>query len=420
MNGLASAFPLPIYGKVLFSNGQPANGAVVNVSSDLGYLTTVVGGEQGSGYWQVDVGDPGPGWPQGTEITIMISYQDDDDELISITRSHILDEGYLNVGTIMLETTGGANSTGGNQHDDVSPVAQLVNQGFFESMVGKTVFFDGIDSYDSDGVITGYRWDFNGDGLFDTDWLDAGVTTHVYSKAGFYSLVLEVRDDSNQTDIVEGFVDISESLSLVEIIGPIDGLTSEMNSFIYQLSQSKTILNVTWMIDEEVMGYDAMLNHVFRSSGYYLIKVVVIDDMNQSFIDAHQINIKLDTDKDKIADDIENKIDTPIWTKNNATDVIINGISHLLIDTDQDGDYDVFFNTTMMNSSKIKQQDKSLLIDDDLDDNYEYQYDDGVMSSYEDSKNGDRNTDTPGFSIGIIFLVGIIIICIIVLTRKNS
>jgi len=257
MNGFVSAFPLPIYGQVLFSNGQPANGAVVNVSSNQGYLTTFVGGEQGNGNWQVDVGDPGPGWPQGIEITIMISYQDDD-ELVSVTRSDLLDDGYLDVGTIFLDTTNGTNESGENQHDDAKPVAHLINHGFFESMVGMTVFFDGVDSYDPDGTITGYRWDFNGDGLFDTDWLDNGVTTHIYNNKGFSKVVLEVRDDSNLTDTVEGFVDISDDPSVVEIIGPVDGLTSQMNSFIYQLSIVKTILNVTWMIEDDIISYDAM------------------------------------------------------------------------------------------------------------------------------------------------------------------
>jgi len=59
-----------------------------------------------------------------------------------------------------------------------------------------TVHFDGSDSYDPDGSIVSYIWDF-GDGTFGN-----GITvSHVYTKAGDFTVTLTVSDDRGATGI---------------------------------------------------------------------------------------------------------------------------------------------------------------------------------------------------------------------------
>jgi PKD repeat protein len=400
---LINAGPLPIWGKIEYPTGEAVDGALINISSSEGSITVYSGSD---GYWQADLGDP-LNWPVDTQLNLSVKKIGDQKIWVG-NATAVLGTSSIEIGPIVLATDGSIPSDPDDSNQSLRPVAMMVNHGFFESRVNQTVFFDGVDSYDPDGTITGYRWDFNGDGLFGTQWLDNGVVTHVYNKPGFYRIILEVRDEMNHSDSTEGLVDVSTDPSMVEIIGPDEGLTSEMNTFIYQLSQPKTILNVTWMVDDEVVSYDSMVHHQFKSTGYHFIKVMVMDDLDQSFHDAHQIYIDLDTDADQIPNAIEDQIDTPIWTKNNATEVIIEGVSHLLIDTDQDGRYDLFFNTTAMNSSQLKEKDESLLIDDDLDDSYEYQYLDGTISSYVDSDENKRDNGTPGFSF-VAVLIGMVL-----------
>jgi len=52
--------------------------------------------------------------------------------------------------------------------------------------IGETITFDASSSYDPDGDIVGYRWDWNGDGAWDTGWLSSPITTHIYSDDGDY------------------------------------------------------------------------------------------------------------------------------------------------------------------------------------------------------------------------------------------
>ena len=60
--------------------------------------------------------------------------------------------------------------------------------------VGHTLHFDGTESYDPDGSITNYRWNF---GDFTPSESGAQVS-HVYLISGVYEVTLMVRDNSNQ------------------------------------------------------------------------------------------------------------------------------------------------------------------------------------------------------------------------------
>jgi PKD repeat protein len=60
------------------------------------------------------------------------------------------------------------------------------------------------ESYDPDGTIVLYQWDFDGDGYFDFASPDDANATHVYPEEGIYVVVLQVTDnrgDVNSTSI---------------------------------------------------------------------------------------------------------------------------------------------------------------------------------------------------------------------------
>jgi serine protease len=73
--------------------------------------------------------------------------------------------------------------------------------------IGQTLTFDGSASYDPDGSLVSYDWDFGEDGATGT-----GVTTtHAYSAAGIYTVTLTVEDDGGLTDADELTVTVSET-----------------------------------------------------------------------------------------------------------------------------------------------------------------------------------------------------------------
>ena len=74
------------------------------------------------------------------------------------------------------------------------------------ALVDEVVTFDGSESYDIDGTIIAYDWDF-GDGTTGT-----GMTTaHAYETAGRYTVVLTVTDNGGLKDADEAIVTVTEA-----------------------------------------------------------------------------------------------------------------------------------------------------------------------------------------------------------------
>ncbi|UCE74777.1 MAG: right-handed parallel beta-helix repeat-containing protein [Methanomassiliicoccales archaeon] len=123
---------------------------------------------------------------------------------------------------------------------------QLVNE-------DDIVEFDGSGSYDPDGVIVNYTWDF-GDGNF-----GYGVSpTHVYGTPGIYEVILTVKDDDDATDS-----DIC-IITVDDIAAP--SLPTDLNAEL--VSGSLTDVKLTWTASEDDgAGYDDVAGYtVYKSS----------------------------------------------------------------------------------------------------------------------------------------------------------
>jgi hypothetical protein len=64
---------------------------------------------------------------------------------------------------------------------------------------GETILFDASESYDPDGYITLYEWDWNNDGIFDENHTSP-TATHVFEEVGYYPVTLKITDNDNLTD----------------------------------------------------------------------------------------------------------------------------------------------------------------------------------------------------------------------------
>lgn len=87
---------------------------------------------------------------------------------------------------------------------------------------------DGSSSSDSDtgDSIQEYRWDFDGDGSWDTPWSIDPNATHVYPVPGNYTVILEVIDSSGVVDIAMQRIFVSGELipEFSMIILPVIGM----------------------------------------------------------------------------------------------------------------------------------------------------------------------------------------------------
>jgi len=66
-------------------------------------------------------------------------------------------------------------------------------------VVNEEVSFDASSSYDSDGSIVFYRWDWNGDGTYDNEYTQP-YATHTFNEAGEYTVTLQVEDNNGSTN----------------------------------------------------------------------------------------------------------------------------------------------------------------------------------------------------------------------------
>jgi PKD repeat protein len=57
------------------------------------------------------------------------------------------------------------------------------------------------ESYDPDGFIVLWQWDFDGDGTFDHSNTTDGNDTHVYPEEGIFTAVLKVTDNRGDVDV---------------------------------------------------------------------------------------------------------------------------------------------------------------------------------------------------------------------------
>jgi PKD repeat protein len=77
---------------------------------------------------------------------------------------------------------------------------------------GFELMFDASDSYDPDGDELYYRWDFDGDGIWDTDWSEDPISYNVYGDNYEYFVFVEVTDDIDS--------DIDYTTALIENVIP--------------------------------------------------------------------------------------------------------------------------------------------------------------------------------------------------------
>jgi PKD repeat protein len=112
--------------------------------------------------------------------------------------------GIYNCHTVV-NLVGISDTNGELQHITGNPMPVADANGPYGGIAGEAVQFDGSASFDMDGTIVSYEWDF-GDNTTGT-----GINpTHTYALAGTYTISLTVTDNAGATDTATTFVTIRE------------------------------------------------------------------------------------------------------------------------------------------------------------------------------------------------------------------
>jgi hypothetical protein len=115
---------------------------------------------------------------------------------------------------------------------------------------GETILFNASDSYDPDGYIKLYEWDWNNDGVYDYKNYTSPIATHIFEEAGKYLVTLRVHDNNRTNDIKKKRVRVGYQPPDAPIIdGPTigrAGVVYQYNFSLYDLDDDAMYLRVDW------------------------------------------------------------------------------------------------------------------------------------------------------------------------------
>ena len=170
--------------------------------------------------------------------------------------------------------------------------------GTYNAAPDETITFDGSKSYDNDGEIKFYRWNF-GDG---TSEIIAKNPVHIYENPGEYTVTLTVIDDlgATDTDITTASVTgISNQKPIAIIQIPETGKTGENIVFngVNSTDPDGNIVNYTWNFGDGDITYGVITTHTYKEAGTYLVILTVIDDHGKT--DSAQATITIEKTQQK-------------------------------------------------------------------------------------------------------------------------
>jgi len=181
-----------------------------------------------------------------------------------------------------------------NPHPNVPPVA-IATSNKIDVMVGELVDFDGSYSYDTDGSIMAWEWDFDDDGTFG-DPYDSGTDDMPilsFDNAGMHFVDLMVTDDGTDTDTLDEKLAImvtDPDNSAPEAKATVDKDEGDIGElFTFDGTGSSDIdgfiVSWEWDFDNDGIfgdaydsGTDEMPEITFGSEGYHFINLRVTDD----------------------------------------------------------------------------------------------------------------------------------------------
>ena len=154
------------------------------------------------------------------------------------------------------------------------------------SIVSLTVSVSGSESYDLDGTIMSYAWNFG-----DAATIVTGMTaTHTYGVGGTYDITLVVADNDGLTGTDVERVTVSKDL-----IPPVARFTATPTFLVVSVDASAsydpdgTTLTYAWDFGDLTTGVGKITTHTYAAEGMYTITLTVMDDDGLSNSTSHDV-----------------------------------------------------------------------------------------------------------------------------------
>ncbi len=143
-----------------------------------------------------------------------------------------------------------------------------------------TVQFDGSGSYDPDGKITEYLWNF-GDNT-----TESGVTvSHTYTQVGLYPVILTVKDDRGSTAVATVIIKVGNpppiarfTVSATNGFAPLTvQFDASASSDPAALLAPQRIVRHEWDFGDGISAIGQQVSHIYTRAGVYTVTLRVFD-----------------------------------------------------------------------------------------------------------------------------------------------
>jgi len=145
---------------------------------------------------------------------------------------------------------------------------------------GEFIDFNASTSYDPDGVIVNYFWNF-GDGTNTT----GVVANHAYSDDGVYTVTLTVTDDDGavatltESKTVLNRPPVAAFTESAETVYTSEGITFDASS---SFDLDGVIVTYFWDFGDGINATGVVVNHAYTRNGTYTVTLTVTDDDGMS------------------------------------------------------------------------------------------------------------------------------------------
>jgi len=159
--------------------------------------------------------------------------------------------------------------------------------GPYSAYVNTSLIFNGDNSSDTYGNITGYRWDFNNDSTWDTNWMNSSTTNHTYNSTGNYTVVIQVKDDRNGNSTNSTWANITLPPNKLPTANftynPYYPITDENVTFTDISNDSDgTIISWHWTFGDGTNSTSQNPIHIYDTTGNYTVNLTITDDRNDT------------------------------------------------------------------------------------------------------------------------------------------
>jgi PKD repeat protein len=277
-----------------------------------------------------------------------------------------------------------------NDPTNIQPIADA--GGPYDGIINIPIKFNGSQSYDSDGTIVEYLWDF-GDGHIG----NGEIVTHEYNNEGIYDLSLKVSDNNYDFNINYSYVVITDKPNSPPNKPDISGASSISINKLENYSAKSNDPDG----DDIRYFFDWGDGTLITETEKVLNGTIVQSNHSWSYPGLYQLTVYVEDEKGETS---ENTV------KNILVDSQFCSNIGFLIDYTNDGVYDIFHSNTTSNKTTTILEQNEYLIDTDGDKNWDYIFDaiTGSLSSYSKTSNGI-------FGIENIFIVYIGVFAILIL-----